>query len=582
MPRPIFSRPHFTAAALGAALMLITVTAISISYRRMLALHDVAAMAIYEYHPAQNELLFIDRDLYQAQLALERGAALADPLDRKGQLTIFNENVEQTSTRFISYRERTAHVADQTGAVASYLGYRDDWLVVARLLAEQIAEGEPGPQIASTVLRSADAFGEMRFALDRITSSIIEPAIQATSQELANEAALASDQLVVTLIIALLVGTVVTVTGSSTIRRQHDQMLLDQDRQKSETKRKELEKRIRNAFELVQTEAAAIDVARGVLSDVIGKTHHTELLLADTSFAHLHCAMTTESDERNGCKVLRPSDCPAIRRNLRLSFPSSRSFDACPFLKERSDEGCSAICVPLSVLGRTAGVLHVVGETEVLPNAEQELALRALAMQSGDVLGVLRVLATKDRQANTDSLTGLDNRRSLESKFPAIVARGRYAVAFGDLDLFKKLNDTHGHDIGDRAIRLFADVLRASLRPDDLAGRWGGEEFVIVLPGAIGGKAVRVLERIRANLRENLTLGTVPSFTVSFGVCDSRDAESVSDVLNAADAALLRAKSEGRDRIVYGRVENTDDGAAEITQQSGAASSVMPRRAKTA
>ena len=74
------------AAALGAALMILVVAAIAISYARMLALYDVAATGIYEYHPAHNELLFIDRDLYQAELALERGASLDNPVDRRAQL----------------------------------------------------------------------------------------------------------------------------------------------------------------------------------------------------------------------------------------------------------------------------------------------------------------------------------------------------------------------------------------------------------------------------------------------------------------------------------------------------------------
>jgi diguanylate cyclase (GGDEF)-like protein len=179
--------------------------------------------------------------------------------------------------------------------------------------------------------------------------------------------------------------------------------------------------------------------------------------------------------------------------------------------------------------------------------------------EAGNVLGMLRAFATKDRQANTDSLTGLANRRSLEATMPAVVSRGVYAVAFADLDKFKQLNDTHGHDTGDRALRLFSDVLRASLRPDDLIARWGGEEFVIVLPGSVDDKAIAVIDRIRERLLEALGMGTVPQFTVSFGMSDSRNAETFDEVVNAADEALLRAKKEGRDRIIYGVVSDEDD-----------------------
>jgi diguanylate cyclase (GGDEF)-like protein len=221
-------------------------------------------------------------------------------------------------------------------------------------------------------------------------------------------------------------------------------------------------------------------------------------------------------------------------------------------------DGCSATCVPVNILGRTAGVVHAVGAKHDLLTGNRDAGIRALANSAGDVLGMLRAFATKDRQANTDSLTGLDNRRSLEAKLPEIMARGAYTVAFADLDKFKQLNDTHGHDMGDKALRLFADVLRGSVRPDDLVGRWGGEEFVIVLPGSTDEKAVRVVHRMRERLKEALAIGAVPNFTASFGLCDSRDAETFGDVINAADAALLRAKEEGRDRIIYGVIGEGD------------------------
>ena len=125
-----------------------------------------------------------------------------------------------------------------------------------------------------------------------------------------------------------------------------------------------------------------------------------------------------------------------------------------------------------------------------------------------------------------------------------------YALAYGDLDHFKILNDTHGHEAGDQALRLFARVLRDSVRPDDITARYGGEEFVIVLPDCTAETATKVLERLREQLALTLTSGRVPAFTVSFGVASSTDADTFDEVVAIADHALLTAKANGRNRTV--------------------------------
>jgi diguanylate cyclase (GGDEF)-like protein len=152
-------------------------------------------------------------------------------------------------------------------------------------------------------------------------------------------------------------------------------------------------------------------------------------------------------------------------------------------------------------------------------------------------------------QAATDPLTGLMNRRTLEGRVAAIERAGDgFAVAMGDLDHFKRLNDVHGHDTGDRALRLFARTLQASVRGDDLACRYGGEEFVVVFPRATALQAAEVLRRVQEELFVALGRGGSPSFTVSFGVADSAGL-TFEEALRAADAALFTAKRDGRNRI---------------------------------
>ena len=118
------------------------------------------------------------------------------------------------------------------------------------------------------------------------------------------------------------------------------------------------------------------------------------------------------------------------------------------------------------------------------------------------------------------------------------------------MDHFKKLNDVFGHDAGDRSLRTFAQVLRDALRPSDIPCRYGGEEFVVVLPACPISEAVTVLERVREQTALRLTSGRLPSFTMSFGVASSDQAGDFEQVVALADGALLRAKGAGRDRIV--------------------------------
>jgi diguanylate cyclase (GGDEF)-like protein len=142
-------------------------------------------------------------------------------------------------------------------------------------------------------------------------------------------------------------------------------------------------------------------------------------------------------------------------------------------------------------------------------------------------------------------------RRSLERGIRELQTEGgSYSVAYGDLDHFKQLNDVFGHDAGDRALRAFSQVLRDSLRPADIACRYGGEEFVIVLPGCPVNEALVVLARVRQRMAERLATAQLPVFTVSFGLATSEQGNDFQEVVNLADQALMTAKSSGRDQVI--------------------------------
>jgi two-component system, cell cycle response regulator len=160
--------------------------------------------------------------------------------------------------------------------------------------------------------------------------------------------------------------------------------------------------------------------------------------------------------------------------------------------------------------------------------------------------------------AITDALTGLYNRRYLETHLAHVIAsavnRGRLvSVLTLDVDFFKSVNDTYGHDAGDRVLQEMAGRLRASIRGSDLACRTGGEEFVVVLPGADLHMAERVGERVRKMVAAKPFMaapGCHLSITVSLGISSLLSVEDApQDLLKRADRALYRAKREGRNRV---------------------------------
>ena len=172
-------------------------------------------------------------------------------------------------------------------------------------------------------------------------------------------------------------------------------------------------------------------------------------------------------------------------------------------------------------------------------------------------LEVARLQSVLSDMAGTDPLTGLRNRRSFGAEFERELARygrggGEFSIAMFDLDRFKSVNDRHGHACGDYVLREFAQLLLRGVRAVDIAGRYGGEEFVVLMIGAAKHTALGVAERVRrataeAELRWN---GLAVPLTVSAGVATvGEDGSEAALLLQAADAALYASKAAGRDRV---------------------------------
>jgi diguanylate cyclase (GGDEF)-like protein len=323
-------------------------------------------------------------------------------------------------------------------------------------------------------------------------------------------------------------------------------------RLRSEAGRSSFSNQLVEALEMADSEAEADRVIARAMGS-ISEVHPMELLLADSSRAHLERACVHPKTGSPNCAVESPYSCIAVRRGHPQIFPDAEALNACPKLLGRMGGALSAACVPVNFMGRALGVLHVTGAKGKPPNPEQIAQLTALGVHAGNRIGTLRAFERSQLQASTDSLTGLTNRRVAEEVLANLMAvDSAFAVVMADLDFFKRLNDTMGHDAGDRALKLFADTARSVVRDRDHVIRWGGEEFALLLPGANAERAAEVVERLRASLAQAHLMSNTPIFTASFGIADSTMARDRETIVRLADEALYRSKQAGRDRCTIG------------------------------
>jgi len=218
------------------------------------------------------------------------------------------------------------------------------------------------------------------------------------------------------------------------------------------------------------------------------------------------------------------------------------------------------LCIPILAQGEALGILHFQATDDAPVMADAELSFKTtFAGQVGLSVANIRLREALRAQSIKDPLTGLCNRRYLTEMLDreirrAVRAEQPLGILMLDLDHFKKFNDTYGHDAGDTVLRETASFLTKSIRIEDIVCRFGGEEFVIILPTADLNASHARAERIRSKLRELTVLHQGQSLgmiTVSVGVAAlPQHGTSPKELLDAADAALYRAKREGRDRVV--------------------------------
>lgn len=236
--------------------------------------------------------------------------------------------------------------------------------------------------------------------------------------------------------------------------------------------------------------------------------------------------------------------------------------------------------IPLVTIFLEAYHLHSVGESSPFLSAVSsplQWLFLAHPLLFGTIFGILgtirfekdQELALKINQLNElsihDALTGLKNRRYFSHIFHDECARSlrkkeKLTLLFLDIDFFKQVNDTHGHYVGDIVLRELGHYLKHRCRPYDTAVRWGGEEFLILLPATDERGAALFAERVRAGVESGCSTKITFPLTVSIGIAEHKTNDTLEQMTDRADQALYYAKQTGRNRVVqWSTLEEEND-----------------------
>jgi diguanylate cyclase (GGDEF)-like protein len=269
---------------------------------------------------------------------------------------------------------------------------------------------------------------------------------------------------------------------------------------------------------------------------------------AREALAHFGEALAATHDSKQLLRIVAAAAAEAT------SARGCRIASADGFVVESGDPAAEGerLTLPLSASRGQFGTLELVGDSF---SEEERMNAASLTAQAVVALENARLHGMVERQALVDGLTGLANRRACADALQAETARAErldtpLSVVLADLDGFKDVNDAYGHGVGDAVLRVFADVLRETLRESDVAGRWGGEEFLLLLPGAGEEGAAQLADRVRTAFAGRRIPGVRGvRVTASFGVAEYEPQTGSEALVVAADGALYRAKHAGKNRV---------------------------------
>ena len=318
-----------------------------------------------------------------------------------------------------------------------------------------------------------------------------------------------------------------------------------------DTGRRERRATFTEVLQLARTEREAYQVVKRHLerlvpsgvATVLNRNNSANRLEASSEVGDPALATALEGAE--------PEDCMAIRAGR--TYTRSAGEDALISCEICGASGENVTCVPSLVGGEVIGSV-LVQHPRALPSGDVEYLSESIA-ESSPIIANLRNLAIAELRAATDALTGLPNNRALQETLKRMAAQaGRtmspLAVLLFDLDHFKQINDTHGHSKGDEVLAAVGDVVGSNVRASDVVGRYGGEEFLALLPDTAHSDAARVAEDLRsavAGLAVQTPSGAA-GLTISIGWATWEE-DAAEELVHRADEALYAAKEQGRNAV---------------------------------
>jgi len=353
--------------------------------------------------------------------------------------------------------------------------------------------------------------------------------------------------------LALLLLGAITFRSSRRALREND--LLEAAEERRRTDEREYHETQREFTEIMQITRDEDEAYRLLSRHLQRSLEGSEVLVLNRNNSHDRLEPMTEVADDSPLverlKGAEPESCLAIR----LGKTHERTVDVEPLLTCEicGVTGGNSTCVPSLVGGEVIGSVLVQHPAPLGESSKRRV--EESMTQASPVLANLRNLALSQTRALTDGLTGLPNRRSIDDTLKRMAAHAQrtsspLGVVLLDLDHFKQVNDTFGHEKGDEVLAAVGVTITSNLRASDFAGRFGGEEFILLLPDTDRDGAVIVAENMRKAIAALDVAGESRAMTASFGVAALPDDEAEPTLLlRAADRALYLAKSRGRNRV---------------------------------
>jgi diguanylate cyclase (GGDEF)-like protein len=514
---------------------------------------SVLAIAGVVLYASESQRKVADENYHEAIVAKELGAdmlarenALNDYIEtgRADELVLMYEADRRLDSNLEHAEELSSDSEVELGTLEAMEAAEDSWDAVGKIAidAKQAGDSPPGSKKSAYRESLVDNFvranREYQHMLD-----------EARVEEL-KAAALVPVKLI--LLVSVLLGAVSFAVSVRRRRNLHANLAAKKAADEAEWSYAQDQSRFGEAMQVAENQAEGHDILTRHLERGIPDATIT-VLIRNNSADRLEAALQLSEDSAlaEPLEQAKPRSCLAVRLSRPVDQgPNTREIVTCEVCGAQPGE---STCQPLLVGGEVIG--SVLTTVERAPSDGERRRIQDSVTQAAPVLANLRNLALAELRAATDALTGLPNRRAIDDHLKRLMAgAGRSLTPMSaillDLDHFKEINDTFGHERGDEVLAALGALMRSELRGSDFAGRSGGEEFIVMLPDTDRAGALRVAEHLRQAMHSLSVPSVSRAITASFGVAtypdDALDGETL---MRLADRALYAAKRGGRDRV---------------------------------